>query len=351
MIQCLSSTKLPSGYSSNIKRLVNTKEKKIMHLKSHDCHVLMTQLLPIAVRGILPKNVRGTIIKLCSWFNAISQKVIDPDKLLKLQSDVVDCLVSLEMIFPPSFFNIMIHLMVHIIKQIEILGPTFLHNMFPFERFMGILKKYVRNRSRPEGCIANGYGTEEVIEFFVDYVPDLKPIGVPESRHEGRLKGRGTLGRKPDSSHDLDTFKKAHFTVLEQSTVVAPYFEQHLAMLRSQNPKRPEGWILHAHKERFGEWLQKHMMSTMVTEPNPLKLEQLQRLSRGPSTTVITYKGYEINGYTFYTRAQDVKSNNQNSGVRIDAENNDGQKVTYYGIVDDIWELDYGPLKVPLFRC
>jgi len=58
---------------------------------------------------------------------------------------VVDCLVSLEMIFPPSFFNIMTHLMVHIITQIGIVGLVFLHNMFPFEQYMGVLKKYVHN--------------------------------------------------------------------------------------------------------------------------------------------------------------------------------------------------------------
>ena len=42
--------------------------------------------------------------------------------------------------FPPSFFNIMTHLLVHLIKEISILGPMFLHNMFPFERLMGVLK-------------------------------------------------------------------------------------------------------------------------------------------------------------------------------------------------------------------
>ena len=68
--------------------------------------------------------------------------------------------------------------------------------MFPFERYMSVLKKYVRNRSRPEGCIAKGYGTEEVIEFYVDFIDDLIPIGVPMSRHEGRLKGKGILGKK-----------------------------------------------------------------------------------------------------------------------------------------------------------
>ena len=45
--------KVPSGYSSNIKRLLNLKEKKFAHVKSHDCHILMTQLIPVALRGIL----------------------------------------------------------------------------------------------------------------------------------------------------------------------------------------------------------------------------------------------------------------------------------------------------------
>jgi hypothetical protein len=41
-----------------------------------------------------------------------------------------------------------------------------------------------------------GYETEEVIEFCVDFIPDLESIGVPESRHEGRLSGKRTLGKK-----------------------------------------------------------------------------------------------------------------------------------------------------------
>ena len=152
--------------------------------------MIMTQLLPIALRGLLPENVRLPIVKLCAFLNAISQKVINPEVLPRLQNDVIQCLVSFELVFPPSFFNIMTHLLVHLVEEISILGPVFLHNMFPFERFMGILKKYVRNRARPEGSIAKGYGNEEVIEFCVDFVPDLKPIGLPQSWHEGRLSGK-----------------------------------------------------------------------------------------------------------------------------------------------------------------
>jgi len=80
--------------------------------------------------------------------------------------------------------------------------------------------------------------------------------------------------------------------------------------------------------------------------------KQLQWLARGPSVTILQYQGYDINGNTYYTRKQDQNSTNQNSGVRIDVIiDNDGTKETYYGVIEEIWELDYGPLKVPLFRC
>jgi hypothetical protein len=90
----------------------------------------------------------------------------------------------------------MTHLLVHLIKEISILGSVVQHNIFPFERLMGVLKKYVHNHAQPEGSIARGYETEEVIKFCVDFIPNLDPIGVPESRHEGRLSGKGTLGKK-----------------------------------------------------------------------------------------------------------------------------------------------------------
>ena len=101
---------------------------------------------------------------------------------------------------------------------------------------MGVLKKYFHNRAKPEGSISKGYVTEEVIEFCVDFIPDLKTIGVPESRYEGRLSGKGTLGRQSKICMDGHSFTKAHYTVLQMSTLVAPYIEEHQNILRSKNP-------------------------------------------------------------------------------------------------------------------
>src|SRR3954471_3873694 len=344
--ECLSSIKVPYGFSSNIKGIINMVEKKFQNLKSHDSHVIMMQMLPIALRGLLPDNVRVPIVKLCAFLNAISQKIINHEDLPRLQNDVVQCLVSFELVLPPSFFNIMTHLLVHLVEEISILGPVFLHNMFPFDRFMGVLKKYVHNRARPEGSISKGYGTEEVIEFCVDFIPDLKPIGVPESRYEGRLSGKGTLGKKSTIRRDGDSFTKAHYTVLHNSTLAAPYIEEHKNIVRSKNPGKPESWITDEHMKSFGGWMRTHLLNDTTVG------DQLYLLAASPSSTVLNFQGYEINGNTFYTIAQDKKSTNQNSGFRFDAIDENGQKDTYYGYIEEIWELDYGvSFKVPLFRC
>jgi hypothetical protein len=73
--------------------------------------------------------------------------------------------------------------------------------------------------------------------------------------------------------------------------------------------------------------------------------------------TVTRYEGMDINGYTFYTMTQDKKSAYQNSGVRVRAifedsnDDDDTETNTYYGQIEEIWELDYVGLKVALFQC
>ena len=89
------------------------------------------------------------------FFNVMYSKIIDPAKLKKLQKDIVLTLCQLEMYFSPSFFDIMVHLAVHLVREVRLCGPFFLRWMYPFERYMKIFKGHMRNRNRPEGCIVN----------------------------------------------------------------------------------------------------------------------------------------------------------------------------------------------------
>jgi hypothetical protein len=121
--------KVPSGYSSNFKRLVSVKDMKMNFnlMKSHDCHVLMTTLLPFALKGIKIELVRDTITSLCLFINAIDQKAIDEGKLLDLERRHFETPWLLEATFPPSFFDLMLHLTEHLTREIWFLGPSYLH--------------------------------------------------------------------------------------------------------------------------------------------------------------------------------------------------------------------------------
>ena len=48
-LKFLQKLKVPSEYGPNISRCVNMKQRKLLNLKSHDNHVLMQDILPVAL--------------------------------------------------------------------------------------------------------------------------------------------------------------------------------------------------------------------------------------------------------------------------------------------------------------
>ena len=102
-------------------------------MKALDCDVMLTSMLAIGIKNILLEKVWMAIMSLCFFFNAISQKVIDEESLDELEKRLFETIVLLEAFFPPSFFDVSVHLIVHLIKDIRYLGPVFLHHMYPYE--------------------------------------------------------------------------------------------------------------------------------------------------------------------------------------------------------------------------
>ena len=73
---------------------------------------------------------------------------------------------------------------------------------------MKVFRRYVRNRFRLEGGMVEGWSMEEAIEFCTYYL-DIKMVGVPESHHEGRLRGKGTIWAKSVIVDDPISFRQA----------------------------------------------------------------------------------------------------------------------------------------------
>jgi hypothetical protein len=124
----LKNVKVPSSYSMSISRLISFLDLKVAPgMKSHDYHVLLTQMITIGIQNILPVNVWEAIMNFCFFFNAIGQKVLSEEAHESLEKGHYDTLCFLEMYFPPAFFDISVHFTTHLIKEIKLLGSVFLH--------------------------------------------------------------------------------------------------------------------------------------------------------------------------------------------------------------------------------
>jgi hypothetical protein len=116
-------------------------------------------------------------------------------------------------------------------------------------------------------------------------------------------------------------------------SIVSEYLDEHKEVLLRDNPGRNESWLANEHMRKFIGWLRDWISPSSNTQTS----EYLKKLARGPTFTIVTYQGYVINGYMFYTEQQDKKSMYQNNGLRVDAYDVMGQgKNMYYAQIQEI---------------
>jgi hypothetical protein len=91
----LKNVKVPSGYSMNVSRLISFPDIKVAPVvKSHDYLILLTQMIVVEIRNILPVNDREAIMNFCFFFNAIGQKVLSEEALESLKKGTMKLYAS-----------------------------------------------------------------------------------------------------------------------------------------------------------------------------------------------------------------------------------------------------------------
>ncbi|KAJ6807853.1 putative ubiquitin carboxyl-terminal hydrolase 6 [Iris pallida] len=69
---------------------------RLILLETLDYHSLMQQVLPIAIRSVLPKHVRYAVTRFCLFFNNLCGKSLAASKLDEIQNDIVKTLCLFE---------------------------------------------------------------------------------------------------------------------------------------------------------------------------------------------------------------------------------------------------------------
>ncbi|CAM8880344.1 unnamed protein product [Rhodiola kirilowii] len=62
------SLKFPDGFSSNLGNKVDLSVLKLVGYKSHDAHVFIERLMPIAFKGLLLNKIWEAVSELCTFF-------------------------------------------------------------------------------------------------------------------------------------------------------------------------------------------------------------------------------------------------------------------------------------------
>jgi len=91
------------------------------------------------------------------------------DSVATLEHNISIVLCNLEKIFPPSSFDVMEHLLIHLPHEPRLGEPVQFRWMYPFERYMDHLKKKVKNKAKVEGSIVEQYINKEISTFATYY--------------------------------------------------------------------------------------------------------------------------------------------------------------------------------------
>lgn len=166
----LAAIQVPTGYCGAVAKHVTA--KKLSGMKAHDWHVMMQQLLPLCIRGLLQRGPRTAIMRLSRVFRRICAKVVDPNDMPSLKEDVAVTMSMLEMHMPPSFFDVMSHLVLHLVEELELCGPVHTRWMYSVERMNKVLKGFVNNMARPEACMAKSYVLDEAIGLVAEFMAE-----------------------------------------------------------------------------------------------------------------------------------------------------------------------------------
>ena len=185
----------PDGYAANLKRGVKLAAMRIIGLKSHDYHIWLERLLPVMVRGYIPEEDWRVLAELSYFFRVLCAKELSPTVIEEMEKLAPELICKLEMMFPPSFFVPMAHMILHLPTEARMGGPVQNRWMYGMERQQKNMRLKSRNKYKIEASIAEAVIIEEVANVITMYYPpDVPTMHNPVSRYNtGNLEHQSEL--------------------------------------------------------------------------------------------------------------------------------------------------------------
>ncbi|GJT92693.1 transposon, En/Spm-like, transposase-associated domain protein [Tanacetum coccineum] len=308
---------------------------------------------------MLPNPIWDAITELCTFFRVICSKVLHISDLEELQKSIVITICKLEKIFPRGFFDSMEHLVIYFVR----------------EAILGILKRRIRNKARAEGSIVEAYSVDELSNFCNLYLGRRVQTRLnresrnfaPEIPCSLKIENRLSIFKVPsqrlfggkskvlsgDEMHKIHTYvfdvcagssngfywlcyiptgrlcwlKKVQisdsFATTQQQSWINKSLFKFDNSIRETEPSIKDGELDRRREALFASWFNTNVMLASDSSNAHLK-------SYGGRVT-------------------------QNSGVCVKGAVSDQHESDYYGLLDEIIEVEYdsdlGRCVVVLFKC
>ncbi|KAF9618535.1 hypothetical protein IFM89_002230 [Coptis chinensis] len=191
---------------------------------------------------------------------------------------------------------------------------------------------------------------DEAMKYCMEYIPSSK-------REIHKQEEKAALDDKTECGYPIDKKGKDYLLPSLQyqqarKWVLSKKYETYLQSFKSRGKSRRV--IASSEKEmEYIPWLRKQLEKE--------KESKFKMLADGPSFIAKSYNSYAINGYVFCTYDSKANSTTQNSGVSMKAftnfrasakdKNLVEDEATYYGIIRQIFVLDYHKFKQVVFLC
>jgi len=77
---------------------------RLYGMKSHECHIFMQTLIPLAYHDLLSKGIYDVLTEINYFFRDICSNKLQTQHIKRLKMNIIQTIYKLEMIFPQLFF-------------------------------------------------------------------------------------------------------------------------------------------------------------------------------------------------------------------------------------------------------
>ena len=87
--------------------------------------------------------------------------------------EIVEILCMFKKELPTSFMDLQVHLLTHLVGEVELVEVVSCHWMFLLERYMKRLKGFVLQREKPKGSMAEEYIVYDSFYYASEHIKQI----------------------------------------------------------------------------------------------------------------------------------------------------------------------------------